>query len=414
MDTKLKPNCHPGLSDSENNYMKIVIVGGHLAPALAVIEALPKDTKILFIGRKYALEGDKAYSLEYQTVISLNIPFINLETGRLQRKFTKYTITSLLKLPLGFYQAFKVLSNYKPDCLVSFGGYLQIPLALAALFLRVPVITHEQTRKAGLANKIISPIATTICISWKESAKYFPSHKTILTGLPLRKEFFLHVTADNEILPNTPLKKEGIPFFHKGRLGGISDKTIYITGGSLGAHAINILVEGAIGKLLEKFYIIHQTGDAKEYNDYERLEKIKEKLSRKLGSKYKLVKFIDPGQIPQIIAASDIVISRSGINTVAELIYLQKPCLLIPLPYGQANEQLDNALFAQKLGLGKVLIQAELTPEMLYSQIVEFTAKLDKAKSSGREAKKLIKHDAAEKIFEIVKETVKQKNQQKE
>ncbi len=379
--------------------MKIAIVGGHLSPALSVIEAVPKDTQILFIGRKYALEGDKAYSLEYQKITSLGITFVDLASGRLQRKFTKHTINSLFTLPGAFYQSIKILNNYKPDCVVCFGGYLQIPLVLAALFHHIPVITHEQTRKAGLANKIISPVASTICISWQESAKYFPSGKTILTGLPLRKEFFKKIH-----LPPSIVKGER----------RILDKTIYVTGGSLGAHAINLLVEGALVKLLEKFYIIHQTGDAKEFNDYERLKKIKDQLPLELRSKYKLVKFIDPDQIPQTIAESDLVISRSGMNTVAELIYLEKPCILIPLPHGQANEQLDNALFAQKLGLGQVLNQTELTSEMLYSQIVEFAAKLDKAIISARSFQKLINHDSAQKIIEIVKKTVNQKNQQKE
>ncbi len=370
--------------------MKIVIIGGHLAPALAVIQALPKNTEVLFIGRKYALEGDQALSLEYQKITSMGIPFINLTTGRLQRKFTKHTCLSLLKLPLGSLQALKVLIINRPDCVVCFGGYIEVPVAFAAYLLGIPIITHEQTRKAGLANKIITPFTSVICLSWEESKKYFPANKTILTGLPIRKEFF------DVIARSTP-----------------NPKTIYITGGSLGAHAINILIEGCIEKLLKNFQVIHQTGDAKEYKDYDRLEKLKQSLPQELQNRYKIVKFIDPEDAAQTMASADLVISRSGMNTTAELLYLSKPCLLIPLPHGQSNEQLENALFLQEQGLAKVLKQEDLTSEILYSQITSIIAKLDKPDNSSTQPNKLIPYDAAEKITQIIRQIYEKKNQQK-
>lgn len=371
--------------------MKIIIVGGHLAPALAVIGRLPKGTDIMFVGRKYALEGDKAFSLEYQKITSLGIRFENLTTGRLQRKITRYTLFSLLKLPIGFLQSFKILANFKPDVLVCFGGYVQIPLAFCAYFLHIPVLVHEQTRKAGLANKIISPIADTVCISWPESAIYFPKTKTILTGLPLRKEFFQN---------KSDFKKN-------------NNKLIYITGGSLGAHALNVLIEQIIRKLLEKYYVVHQTGDAKEYNDYDRLENIRQSLPLGLKERYKLIKFIDPERTVDIMKSADLIISRSGINTVAELMYLEKPCLLIPLPHGQRSEQLDNALSLEELGFARVLKQEELTPEILYSQITQFIAKLDSIGNSTSGTKKLIKYDAAEKIIQLIIQAYRQKNTEK-
>ena len=395
--------------------MKIVIVGGHLAPALAVIQAFRSchsrhslchsreggnpdpskhKTQILFIGRKYALEGDNALSLEYQKITSMSIPFINLTTGRLQRKFTKHTFTSLLKLPIGSLQALKELMKFRPDCVVCFGGYVQVPVAFAAYLLGIPIVTHEQTRKAGLANKIIAPFATVICLSWEESKKYFPANKTILTGLPLRKEFFAAVI------------RRGIKSY-------APTKTIYITGGSLGAHSINLLIEGCIEKLLKNYNIIHQTGDAKEYKDYDRLEKLRQTLPQPLRNKYKLVKFIDPFEAAQEMASADLVISRSGMNTTAELLYLSKPCLLIPLPHSQNNEQLENALFLQEQGFAKMLKQEDLTSEILYSQITSIIDKLNKADNSSIQPNKLTPYDAAEKIIQIITQTYEQKNQQK-
>lgn len=382
--------------------MKIVIVGGHLSPALAIIERLPKDARILFIGRKYALEGDDAFSLEYQKITSLGIPFVNLTTGRFQRRFTRFTLYSLLKLPIGFLQAFQKLSVFNPDVVVCFGGYVQIPVVAAAYILRIPVITHEQTRKAGLANKLIAPFAKTICISWPESAKYFPKSKIVLTGLPLR--ISLRDPAQRGEAISSGFRKN-------------SEKTIYITGGSLGAHAINVLVEGTLQKLLEKFYIIHQTGGALEYNDFERLEKLKDRLPKNLQNKYKLVKFIDPKDTASVMNSADLVISRSGMNTVAELMYLKKPCLLIPLPHGQAEEQRENAVSMEKFGIAHVLRQEELTPEILYSQITQFIAKLDSSRlnrnkegSKTLQSKKLINYDAAEKIVQIIVNSYKQEN----
>src|SRR3989339_499065 len=149
--------------------MKIIIIGGHLAPALSVLEALPKNTQVLFVGRKYALEGDNALSLEYNTITSLNIPFVGLNTGRLQRKITRFTLFSLLKLPFGIIKSFLILIDFKPDVVVGFGGYVSIPVTFCAFVLRIPVVIHEQTMEAGLTNRLVSRFAKKICISWDSS-----------------------------------------------------------------------------------------------------------------------------------------------------------------------------------------------------------------------------------------------------
>lgn len=372
--------------------MKLVITGGHLAPALAVIEALPKDTKMLFIGRKYTFEGDTALSLEYQKITSLGIPFRSLRTGRLQRKFTLHTLPSLAKLPFSVIQAYKALSDFKPDAIMCFGGYVQIPVAVAASLLKIPIVMHEQTLKAGLANRLISHLATKICISWAESQSFFPAHKTILIGNPLRKEFFEKVKGTRK-----KDKKDHLPH-------------LFITGGSGGSHSINVLIEGIIEKLLEKFYVIHQTGDAQQFGDFDRLQSLKQTLPKKVQERYQLMKFIDPEKIVQTLFDADIVVSRSGMNTTSELLYLGKPCLLIPLPYGQNNEQLENALLLKRVGLGTVCEQKTLTSEKLYSQIAEILAKLNTYEIYSEKAKKLIHTDTAEKIVEVIKSTCRSEN----
>ena len=369
--------------------------GGHFSPALAVIEQKPQDWEILLVGRKHTFEGDTVLSLEYQTARRLDLPFESITTGRLQRRFTRYTLSSLIKMPVGLAQAKKILSRFKPDVVLSFGGYVSIPVVLAAAMQRVPIVIHEQTLHAGLANKIASRFAKKICISWEQSAKFFPKNKTVLTGNPLQEAFLIRHSGEDEGRLQNPdsgqarMTEKGLPL-------------IYVTGGSGGAHGINVLIEGCLEKLLEKFTVIHQTGDAKQFGDFERLQNLRSGLSVALQKNYRLEKFIKPEEVLAIMNQADLVVSRSGINTVTELLYLGKPCLLIPLPYGQHNEQLANANFMKKTGLAEVIDQLTTAPDDLYEKVSYMISGLDTYKRHKDEARKLIHANAAEKIIREV------------
>lgn len=383
--------------------MKILIAvggGGHFSAALSVIERMPKDWEILLVGRKNAFEGDRALSFEYQTAKRLNLPFQTITAARLQRKFTKHTFSSFLKIPVGFSQAYTIIQKFKPDVVLSFGGYVSVPIVIAAASKKIPIVIHEQILHAGLSNKIASRFATTICVSWQESKKYFPKNKTVLTGNPLRKEFIKSTTG---ITSSTSITRTVSGFKLEARgTRGSRDTLIYITGGSGGAHGINILIEGCLTKLLEKYTIIHQTGDAKQFNDFDRLEKLKSTLPEALQKRYTLQKFITSGEVMSILTKADLVISRSGISTVTELLYLGKPSLLIPLPYGQHNEQLTNAQLVKKVGLAEIVDQLKTTPDQLFIKIATMTSTLVTYKKNERIAKVLIHTDAAEKIIEEV------------
>lgn len=364
--------------------MKLLIVaggGGHFAPALAVIEALPKDVDVLVIGRKYTFEGDTTESLEYRTAKKLDIKFVPLTTGRLQRQLTRHSFVSLAKVPVGYFQALKVVKEYKPDVVLSFGGYVSVPVAFAAKSFSIPIVVHEQILGAGLANKIVSKLADKVCVSWKESARFFPSDKVVVTGNPIRKFQISNFKFQiyNENLP-----------------------VIYVTGGSGGAHGINVLIEACLEKLLEKYIVIHQTGDAKEYGDFDRLEKKRESLAGDLKKRYVVTKFVDSGQVMDIMKQANLVISRSGINTATELLSLGKPCLLIPLPYGQHNEQLTNAQFIKQVGIAEVAQQKDLTGEALYALISKMTENLGHYQEKSQKAQEEVISGAAEKIIEVV------------
>ena len=359
--------------------MKIAIIGGHLTPALSVIEKLPKEASVLYIGRKHAIEGDDAISLEYETITKKGIPFAILKTGRIQRNLTRHTLPSLAKIPYGLLQSIIILRKFHPDAVVGFGGYVSFPVVLAAKFLKIPIVIHEQTLEAGAANMFLSRFADKICISFETSRKFFSKDKTILTGNPVR-DTIIH-----------PSKKFDF---------GENEKVIFITGGSLGSHFINHLVKECLAKLLDNYIIVHQTGGSHEFRDFEKLSILKEGLNNNKRGKYILSRFFSPSEIGSIIKRASLVVSRAGINTVSELITLQKPAFLIPIPFSQKDEQMKNAQFLKNLGLGEIKEQKDLTPQVFLLTINQMMQNIDKYKLSSKQSH--FQKDAAKKIVEVI------------
>lgn len=365
--------------------MKIVFVGagGHFVPLFCVIQALSKTDIPLIVGRKYALEGDRAISLEYTTAMSLGIPFRAITTGRIQRKFTIRTIPSLLKIPFGLLQAFGIVKEFSPDIVFSGGGYVAFPAAIACVLLRIPFVIHEQVQEAGLVNRLTAPFANKICISWESSRKFFPKAKTILTGNPVR----IFSGDINRVREKYGMSKD-LPL-------------LYITGGSLGSHVLNNLVEGCLQQLLIDFCVLHQTGDAKEFGDYERLTKKKPQLPKELQKRYALTKFVKPQDVGAVLQNAVLVVSRCGINTISELLLYKKPALLIPLPFSQNNEQYKNALLLKEAGIAEIADQKTLSPQNLYKKLLEMKKNINHYMMKNNED---ISHipDAAKNIIAVL------------
>jgi len=323
--------------------MKILITGGHLTPALAVIDKIQlqkryqKEIKNYFVERKHALDTKKTISFEYKEILLKNLEFIDLDTGRFTRIFNLKSLRSLIKIPLGFVRAFQILTNIKPDNILSFGGYIALPIVIIGWLLRIPVYTHEQTIFPGLSNRIISLFAKKIFYSFERSAHYFPKNKAIYSGNPIRNSVF------------SVLEK---PFEIKNKL-----PSIYITGGSLGSHSINIHILNILNLLLERYNVIHQIGDVKEYNDFETCIKAKNLLSFTRREQYIPVKHFLASEIGYIYSIADIVVGRSGANTFFELLQLKKPAILIPLPWSANQEQQIQAKLFEMYGLGFVFEQ---------------------------------------------------------
>lgn len=359
--------------------MKIVIIGGHLTPALSVIEELEGKADILYIGRKHAIEGDKAVSLEYTTILEKKIPFAEIKTGRLQRSLTRHTLPSFAKTPGGFFRAVLILKRFKPDVVVGFGGYVSVPVALAARVLKIPIVIHEQTLEAGGANRFISKFADKVCISFDTSLKYFPKEKVTLTGNPVRETIY------------HPRKRFSLDS---------KDPVIYITGGSQGSHFINHLISQTLAKLLDKYILIHQTGDSKEFKDFEKLTILKDGLNNGKRDRYIVSKFYSPYEVGAVMKRADLVISRAGINTISELIVLEKPSYLIPLPISQKDEQIKNAEFLKKLGLGEVGYQKSLTPDIFLREVTWMMDNLKNYKIKHH--KSHFPKNAAQKIAQVI------------
>ncbi len=364
--------------------MKILITGGHFSPAYALISELTKrGHEIAIAGRRHPFEADLGESLEYIIAKRENFAFFEIKTGRLQRKFTKSTISSLAKTAPGFIASLKVLKDYKPDAVLTFGGYISFPVCLAASILKIPIVLHEQTQKAGLSAKFISRVAAKVCVSFESSGQYFPSRKTVFTGNPMRLEAF-------EI--QTDFKLDAGP-------------VIYITGGSTGSHFINSIIYEILEDLLTDFYVIHQVGDSQTTKDFDKLSQKAGSLPESLRKKYILKKFILPSEIGFVLKSADIIISRAGANTIMELLALHKISLLIPLQFGQSDEQLDNARLVKDIGIGEYIEQKDATPAIVLSKIREMHKNRRVYEENVKNADKFVVKDAAKRIADVVENT---------
>lgn len=346
--------------------MKVLITGAHFTPAVAVIEELKKqkDIEIVYVGRKTTQEGDPKLSAESQILPTLGIKFIPLITGRLQRSFTLYTIPSLLKIPIGCIQSIFILAFEKPDVILSFGGYVAVPIVIMGWLFSIPIIVHEQTLVSGLANKISANFADKVALSFPKDKK---SPKTIITGNPIRQEI-LDVRLSHS-------KKE--------------KPLILITGGNQGSHIINLSAEHLISELTKIAQIIHVTGDNK-FQDFEKLQKLS-------SDSYTVRKWVseDWGSILKDV---DLVISRAGINTLIELAYLGIPALVIPIPYLYGDEQNENARYFKDLGLVEILPQSKLSKNTLLESVKLMLKNLPQLKQNAKSAKNAVIKDAAPRL----------------
>lgn len=364
---------------------KWVVCGGHLPPALAVIEVLlEKNIDVFYVGRVYSFERDLAPSLEFKVIKKLPVSFYSIETGRFSRNLSLSAILSLSKTIKGTILSFKMLLSVKPEVVLSFGGYVALPVCLASFFLKIPVFTHEQTPVLGLANRIISLFSKKLYLTWKDTKYVKDIKKDQVLGNPVRKSIKI-------------VKSKNFTDFGNPKL-----PLIYVTGGSQGARKINNLIKKLLPYLLGKYRVVHQCGMADRSSDYRSLKKMRKTIKKNLKENYKLKEMIDPKYVGEIYKHSRFVVGRSGANTIYELILTATPSILIPLPHAADNEQFWCAKILEKKGMAKILFQESLTVSELKLEIELFEKDFHLYKRNARLAKKSLPYQAAEKLVDSI------------
>ena len=250
--------------------------------------------------------------------------------------------------------------------------------------MKIPVITHEQTPHLGLSNKIICRFAKVLCLSFKETKGVPKGINTVFTGLPLRESLF----TDHDF---------GVIDFGNKKL-----PLIYITGGNLGSRIINKKIGEIIPMLFLRYRILHQCGNANDGEDFKYLTFVKNSLPLSYKNNYKVLKQINPSSMGIIYKNASLVIGRSGANTVAEILAFGVPALLIPLPWAGQNEQSLNAEMIKSKGLGEILPQSEITPQLLSERINLMMDKNLLYRQKADVAKKFIPKDSLEVLVRLI------------
>lgn len=313
---------------------KILLTGGgtagHVTPNIALLPRLQKEGyEISYIGSYTGIEKE--------LIEAQHIPYYGISSGKLRRYFDPKNFSDPFKVINGLRQAICLIHKLKPNVIFSKGGFVSVPVLLAARLCRVPAIIHESDITPGLANKIALPGATRICCNFPETMKYLPAEKAVLTGSPIRQE----------LLTGDASAARALCGFDEGR------PVLFVVGGSSGSVVINNAVREALPGLLKKFQVVHMCG--KDHLD--------QSLMKTAG--YQQFEYIGK-ELRDIFAMSDIVISRAGANSICELLALHKPNLLIPLSAGASRgDQILNAASFEKQGFSMVLKEENMTAATL-------------------------------------------------
>ena len=323
--------------------MKILLTGGgtggHLIPLLGVVAELKKLNK----KAPQPCGTMEPTSLEFllitpasdfnQSISDAGIQIRTIKAGKLRRYFSWENFRDILKIPVGIIQSLYYVYKFKPDVVFSKGGFASVPPVIAAWILKAPIVTHESDIVPGLANRIIARFASKVLISFSVAEKYFNKNKIILTGNPIRSD----ITQGN--------RKNAFNFFKLSP----DLPTILIFGGSQGAQKINEMVLESLPNLVKKCQIIHQCGD-KNYKEIKKSLKatFQNVVFKDFSKRYRPYPFINE-EMKDAYAIADIVIARAGASSLAEIVALKKPNILIPLSTSANNHQSENAkFFAEK------------------------------------------------------------------
>ena len=352
---------------------KIILTGGgtagHVTPNLALLPSLRKEEfEIHYIGSYNGIER--------RLIEDAGIPYDRISSGKLRRYFDIKNFSDPLRVLKGYGQAKRLMAQYHPDIVFSKGGFVSVPVVLAAKHYKIPVIIHESDMTPGLANKICIPAAKKVCCNFPETLNYLPKDKAVLSGSPIREEL---LTGD---------RLSGLQY------AGLSANrpVILVIGGSLGSVTVNHAVRSILPKLLSQFQVIHICGKGN----------LDESLIGTSG--YVQYEYVDK-PLRHLFAAADLIISRAGANSICEILALRKPNILIPLSAAASRgDQILNANSFAKQGFSTVLEEEVLTSDTLY-QAVSDTYKKRTAFIEAMEKSTL--NNAVETIMNLIRECAK-------
>jgi UDP-N-acetylglucosamine--N-acetylmuramyl-(pentapeptide) pyrophosphoryl-undecaprenol N-acetylglucosamine transferase len=313
---------------------RIVLTGGgtagHVMPNLALLPQLrAAGFDVVYIG---------SAGVEKGLVTAAHVPFYEISTGKLRRYFSVQNVLDVGRIIAGFFQALILMMRLRPHAVFSKGGFVAVPVTLAAWCFGVPVVTHESDYSPGLANKIITPFSRKILYTFPETAKFLPKERSEMVGTPVRQDLF---SGDAE----------------RGRqLCGFGPQKpiLLVMGGSQGAQRINEALRSILPELTQNFNVVHITGKGKSIGysapGYVGFEFVGEELK-------------------DVFAATDIVVTRAGANSIFEILALKKPMLLIPLEVGSRGDQVLNAKSFAAKGWALTLSESKMTGELLAESI---------------------------------------------
>lgn len=349
---------------------KIILTGGgtagHVTPNLALVPSLREQgADIRYIGSYTGIEKTLAEQA--------GIPYDGISSGKLRRYFDLKNFSDPFRVIKGYGEARKLLKKHKPDIVFSKGGFVAVPVVLAARHLHIPVIIHESDMTPGLANKLCISSATKVCCNFSETVKYLPADKAVHTGCPIRAELL----SGSRL---TGLNLTGL---------SANKPVLMIIGGSMGAVAVNNAVRAALPELLPRFQVVHLCG--------------KGRLDESLNGTEGYVQYEYMGEpLKDLFAMADIVISRAGANAICELLALKKPALLIPLGLkASRGDQILNAESYEKKGYSMLLPEEELTTERLVHDVNALYENREQYRQAMENAED---RDGVAKVIELIRQ----------
>ena len=369
--------------------MRVIVsgggTGGHIYPALSIIREVQKrepDSEFLYIGTEKGLEAD--------IVGQTDIPFETVHITGFKRQWSLENIKTIFRFLKGVRRSKKIIRRFSPDIVVGTGGYVSGPVVYAASRLKIPALVHEQNVVPGLTNVFLSRFTQAVAVSFQASVKHFTDGRRIeLTGNPRASEV---VQADGE----QGIRSLGIP---------PNKKVILVVGGSRGAEAINRAFLDMADRI-DRFadcHFVYVTGDI-------HYDHICHELTERKAPMEKMTVQPFVYNMPDVLAATDLIINRAGASFLAEITALGIPAILIPSPYVTNNHQEKNARWLEKEGAARVILERDLDGKRLFETIAELLADQERIKHMKRASARLGQTDAAAQIYQLMKKLVHQKN----